>query len=933
MYNNYNSLKESIQKEIDNQKSVLNKFPENISRPIAQSCSKYLAQFTSYQFIYKLPPNNANSTAQSSVNNNANLNQDINIINQQTSSSIGVLTTNSTNPANLNNQNINSTNTHVPGDNVNLNVTSSSNILANTNNSSSGNDITNSINDPISNHSESNNSEKINIIQLETAEQVNWTLENLMYGLTLSHEHLDIIKDCWNVYHDWLSVLLDEPKAFVPQPIKDDPIYYSKKMLWHLYHLFVPRKESLAPTKHIMMCHGVLILIEGIAKDSKLMKRDLWEEFLKFFLAINDAVLSPPFNKDDFGDILSSRIVATLFEIWLIACNKVFPSPSLWKTFQELCSNWRHHISLVIEWNRVCYALTNRLLELTWWPESSSSNTTFKPINDTNVAYDIQTIIGMMNTETVTQSWFRFLHIIGKPIDFCDVISISKSLEIARANRLLKDNENYINMSANFSCIKKLPIIFLEFIKGISRIVDAFLGLNLVTNNHLSSPNSKMINQMNLDQKNRSKSMLISSASVVSVVSNSIDATLLNLRINLYKSNRPNVNSLLHLVGQWLFDASIKHLPNENDQSSHGHYNKDYVHGQAEAFGLLCKIFCSVKTNENIMPDYLSRFYSLLSHGLRVPVNLGELNSNMEYEGGEILASIIVNGYNLFKLDLEGINVLLIPMLNALNAIFKLKYSQKEETKPSENKPKETIKTSFNIGSNTISLVELKRYCIYIFSSLLSLPNHFSSLNLFDLNANSNSVTFFSLKSKILEIFLAAMTNEQDTVNLQNLFGCGRLIIGEWSMDELLSQRYKCNDVDMANLDKKDKALYCYNQVVSLICAPLKINHSTLSNHSFALSIFDSLASIAAGDFLNEDESVCKIAISWIWHYVKMQIKRRSREHTREMHSVIVAAYNCLIMLLNSKPNLLRDKTCLQTVTNCIEIGISGSSSYPDVII
>ena len=80
-------------------------------------------------------------------------------------------------------------------------------------------------------------------------------------------------------------------------------------------------------------------------------------------------------------------------------------------------------------------------------PESSSSNTTFKPINDTNVAYDIQTIIGMMNTETVTQSWFRFLHIIGKPIDFCDVISISKSLEIARANRLLKDNENYINMT------------------------------------------------------------------------------------------------------------------------------------------------------------------------------------------------------------------------------------------------------------------------------------------------------------------------------------------------------------------------------------------------------------------------------------------------------------------------------------------------------
>ena len=42
------------------------------------------------------------------------------------------------------------------------------------------------------------------------------------------------------------------------------------------------------------MCHGVLVLIENITKDSKLLQRDLWEDILKFFLAINDVVLSPP---------------------------------------------------------------------------------------------------------------------------------------------------------------------------------------------------------------------------------------------------------------------------------------------------------------------------------------------------------------------------------------------------------------------------------------------------------------------------------------------------------------------------------------------------------------------------------------------------------------------------------------------------------------
>lgn len=151
------------------------------------------------------------------------------------------------------------------------------------------------------------------------------------------------------------------------------------------------------------------------------------------------------------------------------------------------------------------------------------------------------------------------------------------------------------------------------------------------------------------------------------------------------------------------------------------------------------------------------------------------------------------------------------------------------------------------------------------------------------------------------------MTNEQDTVNLQLLFGCGRLIVGEWALDES-----KKTSSEVAGLDKKERAYYCYNQIVSLICAPLKIISTTLQNHSFALSIFDTLASIAAaGDYLagasgGEDDSICKLAIAWIWHYVKMQIRRRSRDHTREMHSVIVAAYNCLIVLLITKPSVLK---------------------------
>ena len=626
-----------------------------------------------------------------------------------------------------------------------------------------------------------------------------------------------------------------------------------------------------------------MILIETIAKDSKLLKRDLWEDFLKFFLAINDSVLAPPFNKDDFGEKMSSRIVATLFEVWLIACNKVFPSPSLWKTFQEFCANWRHHISLVIEWNRVCFALTNRLLELVWWPESMTYFNRSITTNDTNVAYDIQTIINSMNTETVLQAWFRFFHIIGKPIDFCDVNTILKSAEFVRYQRNQKDFD-----LTGIVCMKRLPVIFLETIKGVSRIVDSFLGVYLVSAERssacFSSPNAAKNNSLTLEQKIRSTR----ASTIVSAQSNAVQEP----KLNFYHTSRPTVNSLLHLVGNWLFEAAIRYSPDAKCSSDPANQadvyarlipsSREFVLGQAEAYGILCKIFCSIKTNEKILPEYLSRFYTLILVGLRVPSNLGELNSSTnEYESGELLASIIVNGHNIFKLDLDGVNILHLPMLHALNAVFKLKYQVRDEGKSEPNKPKEITKSLFNIGACSVSLVELKRYCVCIFSSLLCLANHLSSLPVYDKDFGLvTGQNFFSMRSKILEIFLAAMTNEQDTLNLQLLFGCGRLIVGEWSIDEINRRsldglgNVTCFTSEATSVqDKKERVSYCFNQVVSLICAPLKINHSTLQNHSFALSIFDSLASIAAGDILNEDESVFKIAISWIWHYVKMQIK------------------------------------------------------------
>lgn len=69
-------------------------------------------------------------------------------------------------------------------------------------------------------------------------------MEVLCYGLSLPLSEHDAIKDCVNVYCEWLSSLLPNPKICVPQPVVDDPNLYARRIISHFHYLFVPRKDE-----------------------------------------------------------------------------------------------------------------------------------------------------------------------------------------------------------------------------------------------------------------------------------------------------------------------------------------------------------------------------------------------------------------------------------------------------------------------------------------------------------------------------------------------------------------------------------------------------------------------------------------------------------------------------------------------------------------
>lgn len=120
--------------------------------------------------------------------------------------------------------------------------------------------------------------------------------------------------------------------------------------------------------RQVVLCHRVLRTMHKVAQTSTRLSRDTWEALLLFLLAINEILLAPPLVKDDVSDQLCERVLSVLFEVWLLACERCFPAPSLWKTLQESCALLRHRIALVEQWNRVNLVLTARLLAFSYGP-------------------------------------------------------------------------------------------------------------------------------------------------------------------------------------------------------------------------------------------------------------------------------------------------------------------------------------------------------------------------------------------------------------------------------------------------------------------------------------------------------------------------------------------------------------------------------------
>ncbi|XP_038075013.1 ral GTPase-activating protein subunit beta-like isoform X2 [Patiria miniata] len=868
---------------------------------------------------------------------------------------------------------------------------------------------------------------------LDTEKEVLWTMEVICYGLTLSLTEQEAVKSCVNVYCEWLSALTI-PKHTIPTPLLKDPNFFVQKILRHLINLFLPRMQPRMQgmnmhetTTQVMLCHRVLRTIQTVATESIVMTRQTWESLLKFLLAANDIILAPPLEPgalsmvpipDSLAEQLCERLLSVLFEIWLLACGRCFPSPTLWRTLTDMCATWRHHAATVEQWNRINKVLTSRLLKILYGPEFP---TLFIADEEAHI------IPTELDNDGIAQTWFRFLHLLGNPVDLCRPKVISHTPKFRSAAVTYQPSLE----PHQFTCLQALPQIFLKAMRGVSVVIDAFLGIST----HQSAdphttrtptlppgdtpPPSRKISRKEQISTKQFKEKLTSSHHPPPLSSQSSSQTTMSFCVEDATDGRGSptprrsqCNSILHLFGAWLFEAALtgcksrcKILPPprrrslavdartnttnfalgkafkrhhsiaipDSARSAHlsdlrsvslqdpfsasvaanplfdmSEFPDNYEAGRAEACGMLCRIFTSRKSDEEIQQAYLGRFYVAFSQGVRVDEALS----------GQVLSSVLYNSTNLLRIDLKGVQVLIPDIITALQVVL----------------PDKEIRFQSLVSNH-----QLRRASIHLLLSMLCLPHHFKNLPIQDLMTGKEMttedllgrtelVTFQSLKPKLVDLMITAVQCETDSYNTQMLLGAMHFCVLDSAMceemeakqaemeqkDNILHEEDEEEELEAGNnepeklkrdsdFDEKrassgsrtssrssvtgrtDSAWVIFVRCCHLVCQRLMSAWST--DYTVALAALELLAGLAKVKIKIIDSLECKRAVKWICDHIVYQCSRPSMYHSRDLHSIIVAAFHCLTVWLIEHGDLLKDKECLQCVLEVVELGISGTKS------
>ena len=351
---------------------------------------------------------------------------------------------------------------------------------------------------------------------LTTPRQVEWTMSVVSYGLSLSLSDHQLVHLCIDTYEVWITVV-NKPEPSVPQPILDNPDLYVQAIFRQLCQVFDERLEiaqfsasgsgsipsaGQALQNQEILCSRVLrMLHSNFVQNMARLSRESWDCLLTSLLHITDAILAPPYDANSLAVNLKELPINLLFGAWLQASIHAFPRPQLWKSLHEMCVQWRHHKTLAIQWLRLAYTLTYKVVG-NLYTENYLSDIVCSPARmDSN----FQKIIKPMPYDVSIQCWYRILHMLGDPVELAypntiaSLPAFKKFQEkegMASGGGSVSSSSGRLRSSAASSsaapltqaCLTNLHTIYHQLMRGVATLVFLFQGKDVSWDDSVAVP-------------------------------------------------------------------------------------------------------------------------------------------------------------------------------------------------------------------------------------------------------------------------------------------------------------------------------------------------------------------------------------------------------------------------------------------------------------
>lgn len=177
----------------------------------------------------------------------------------------------------------------------------------------------------------------------------------------------------------------------------------------------------------------------------------------------------------------------------------------------------------------------------------------------------------------------------------------------------------------------------------------------------------------------------------------------------------------------------------------------------------------------------------------------------------------------------------------------------------------------------------------------------------------------------------------EDSVKYDDLFLGENL--SEASGDDLVSSLLICFKSDYQNgsfenggdFDKSEIPCNIFLLIISFVAEILckSSNSSKSGDYNVSLAALEVLSSLGRVHYRTQFlcNNKCKSCIKQIFTFIENQCYKPAMFHSKDMHSTIVAAYQCLSVWIHEHFHLLKDKECIVLLFELIELGISGSKS------